>query len=319
MALLASLGVTSLPIYTNEQTIQFGPEAQGIIQRIHKFLFLENEADSLALFFSQTQLGKQTRQAMSLSESVVSFLGDDCQLAGNSLASPLPQAGAARRGDLSQQAGLDLLPRTVVFALRYEEPDLLENTGHAMPWLMKQNSVRYGLFLQPQSYLRYQIQEQAAVLQSVGPLPHILLDNQQSTFSSQIGAEGQQSQLFSYRDFRLSLLSQQPRAIAQLIGEKAESAGNTPVSSLPGMSTGMSVYPNPIKDEINVLLNGADAGSYTFQLVDGRGKSMLSQTLFLQAQDQLITISAPDLSTGVYVLQIRKEGQGVIQSIQVIR
>jgi cyanophycinase-like exopeptidase len=313
MALLASLGVISLPIYTSEQALELGPEAENIIQGIQKFLFLDNEADSLASFFAESQLGKQIRQAMSLSGSVLAFLGDDCQLAGRSVVRNLSQAGAAKQGRLSTQEGLDILP-VVIFPLRYEQPDHLENIGDALPWLMKKDSLRYGLLLQSETYLRYQIQNQAAVLQSVGPLPHILIDNWQGTFSPRLTAEDRVSQLWSYRDFRLSLLSQQPRSI----GSVAQNTASAPLSPV-GANTGMSVFPNPIKDEMNVLLNGAEAGSYTFQLVDGNGKSVLSQTLYIQAQDQLITIAAPGLAIGVYVLQIRKEEQGVIQSIQVIR
>ncbi|MFC4261243.1 T9SS type A sorting domain-containing protein, partial [Ferruginibacter yonginensis] len=67
---------------------------------------------------------------------------------------------------------------------------------------------------------------------------------------------------------------------------------------------GVSIYPNPVVgDNINVHFNGQPLGEYQISIYNAVGQMLHQQTLKINNNQQLTTITIPHLATGSYELK----------------
>ncbi len=66
----------------------------------------------------------------------------------------------------------------------------------------------------------------------------------------------------------------------------------------------ISVYPIPAKNEVNVALNLAKAGTYTQTIVDLNGKVLRSEMYNLEAGEQVLKMNIQNLASGHYIFNL---------------
>jgi|GEM_PF-1766464 len=67
---------------------------------------------------------------------------------------------------------------------------------------------------------------------------------------------------------------------------------------------GISIYPNPVKDKLNVVINSIEAGKAGISITDLSGKLLYSNNVLLTAGDNTIPVITESLSKGTYLLKI---------------
>jgi len=78
----------------------------------------------------------------------------------------------------------------------------------------------------------------------------------------------------------------------------------------------LAVFPNPVKDELNIVFNAADAKSYNVLLMDISGRTIKQQTIEAIAGENKVHFDVNELSGGIYFAYILSDG--IKESIKVI-
>ncbi len=78
----------------------------------------------------------------------------------------------------------------------------------------------------------------------------------------------------------------------------------------------ISVYPNPISNFINIRIENAEQEILSMRITDLKGNLVASHDKI--KPDQLITINAANLSSGVYIIQFFKDRQ-LLKSVQMVK
>lgn len=81
-----------------------------------------------------------------------------------------------------------------------------------------------------------------------------------------------------------------------------------------------SLYPNPAKDEVNVVFDMPSKGIVELQLVDIMGKTVLSKEVSQSfGGTQLVKLSTENLRNGTYMLRLQSEGQSFVQKLMIAK
>jgi hypothetical protein len=73
-----------------------------------------------------------------------------------------------------------------------------------------------------------------------------------------------------------------------------------PVSTL----TVSTIYPNPVKDQINLIITTANSESITVSVLDLGGKTISTLTKNATSGDNLIQLNTANLASGNYLLKV---------------
>jgi len=71
----------------------------------------------------------------------------------------------------------------------------------------------------------------------------------------------------------------------------------------------VSVYPNPVKDDLNVVFNASENKSYNIRLIDITGRTIKEQTLESVAGENKIQFDVTTLPGGIYFAWIISDGK----------
>lgn len=82
-----------------------------------------------------------------------------------------------------------------------------------------------------------------------------------------------------------------------------------------GLSRTISIYPNPILNEIGMNLSAVEAGRYTIQVSDLNGRLLLSKDYQVNAGNRVISIPVTNFSKGSYFISV-KDSQGGNRFVQ---
>lgn len=81
-----------------------------------------------------------------------------------------------------------------------------------------------------------------------------------------------------------------------------------------------SLYPNPAKDEVNVVFDMPSKGVVELQLVDLMGKIVLSKEVGQSfGGTQLVKLSTENLRNGTYMLRLQSDGQSFVQKLMIAK
>jgi len=109
---------------------------------------------------------------------------------------------------------------------------------------------------------------------------------------------------FIYFDYNLPVITNQ--VSSTVVSEKI-----TAVPSFIVSAAGIRLYPNPSTGNITVGLNGAKAGDFQYQIIDGNGRIVLSKkaTITAAAEQHSFQLNIAGLHTGVYWLSITQKNK----------
>ncbi|MEM7369324.1 MAG: T9SS type A sorting domain-containing protein [Bacteroidota bacterium] len=312
-AVLLTKNVPAVHLLTSTKENRDKEEIKELIEGARKFLFVGNDFDSLFAFIrAYGSNGDLLMNRIREKGMIIAFMGDDSRLAGKRFVQNYQEVWASYDGILDFQDGLGLLQTTIVMPNTHLNQDYVENTTSAVPYCMVKDSLAYGLWLGQHSYAKYYPKEGISYLQGFGQMPLMLLKNPGTNCHIAPSYGGAARNIAGFKHMYLSLID----SAAMPIGHPRQIVtADVPVIR----GDWLSVYPNPVKDQMNIFLYGRQNGTFDFQLIDGQGKIHLTHKQVIGPTTQTIQIPIPNLAQGVYVLQVRTQEEGIVHSIQIIR
>lgn len=133
-------------------------DMRNTIRHSRKILFVENDDMMFFNFLNDGPTGRLISQHIRRNTTVVAFVGEDSRYAGRSfVTNHLTNSLAAYYGTLAFTRGLGLLKTSTIVSNTYDaqSTDFYENTTAAIPYSMVSDSVKYGIYLNRNSYTRF--------------------------------------------------------------------------------------------------------------------------------------------------------------------
>jgi cyanophycinase-like exopeptidase len=288
-ALIEGRGQQVLPLFTQASDQWQEEESTPASLAARQFLFLDNHPDSLALCLNTSPLGRRLQASLTMPGSQVAILGQDAVW--------VPLA-------------LNWLPRwNLIPPTTFEATAQSQWANHLAQ--LAPDSTDYLLSLPAHAWVRFVARPNGRYLSNQGEGHALLLSLKKGKWGSSSIEGGPSDSGYGFREARLTAIGAQPFSLG----------GNAPAgaeaSALPPQAA-MTVFPNPIKDRVHILLPKGTEGLYGFYLLDGQGKQLLSHRQYVRPTDQFVEILTPDLAPGVYSLQVQRDEQQAVQTIQVL-
>jgi len=207
-------------VLTNENASECAQVSlRNTLRQANSFLFLSNESSKLMAFVENHATGQTLLQQLSQNDNVLAFVGHDAQLAGSRYCeNNLDNELNAYYGELTFADGLGLMQATIIMPQTFstETSDFYENNSAAIPYEMAQSQLRYGLYLNENSYAHFYQHEGTNYLTSQGDYSSILVKNIASTgaFSDQqVNSSGDIRQAVGFDEMAYNLVSGQDIAM----------------------------------------------------------------------------------------------------------
>ncbi len=70
----------------------------------------------------------------------------------------------------------------------------------------------------------------------------------------------------------------------------------------------VTIYPNPVDDNLNVVINSPNASNATIVISDSFGRTLVTQNLKTESGNSIVPIDVSHLASGVYTLSFNSEG-----------
>lgn len=80
---------------------------------------------------------------------------------------------------------------------------------------------------------------------------------------------------------------------------------------------GLAVFPNPVRDILNISFKGMAAGAYTVRLTDGIGKLIMEKATVVDGETSQLEMRMSEVAAGNYYVTV--SGKDINQSIQVTK
>lgn len=277
------------------------------ISQARKILFSGVDADALKSFLIAGENGSILAERIHQPYVSIAFMGADSRLAGKCYIKNYETQYASYDGILKLEAGLQLLKQTILVPDVFWDPSRTENTITGLTYAMAKDSLTYGIWLPAESWGHYRVESGKSTFTGYGTP---LMRHQSTDMNFAPAYEGISRNIVGYQKMQLSLL----QASSIEMGISTDPKVEVEIAR----QDWMSVYPNPVKDHINVYLYGEQNGTFTFQLLDDRGRLLMEKDYQLSPNDPKLVIPFPRLPSGVYRLQVRKNGQGVVKTVQLL-
>lgn len=133
-------------------------ELRNAIRKSKKILFVKNNDASLFQFLNGGKTGALLKNHLFRNEILSGFVGQDSRYAGKTfVTNHLGNLYNAYYGDLNFTKGLALLRSSFVMPDTWKESttDFYENTTASVPYAMIADTIRYGIYLNRKSFLKF--------------------------------------------------------------------------------------------------------------------------------------------------------------------
>ena len=95
------------------------------------------------------------------------------------------------------------------------------------------------------------------------------------------------------------------------------SYSNVVVLSVDNQKSVVMLYPNPVKNSINMTINISQIEKLQWQLIDNTGRTIMKGDYTLSAGSTAVSIDAISLSAGIYYMELK--GSSLQQVIKVMK
>jgi cyanophycinase len=311
IAELVSRGVKHLVVETkaeNNDDAHF--ELRNKIRTSKKILFVDNDDASIFSFLNGGKTGSLIRSHLFRNGILTGFVGQDSRYAGkvfvtNHLAGPYH----AYYGDLIFSKGFGLLRSSVVMPDTWtaNTTDFYENTTASVTYAMVSDTLRYGIYLNRNTWLKFAEEAMTNYFESNGDYSTVILVNngtQVQSASQPVNTQGDVRDYVGFVSMKYVLLN----------GARKLSAGLTVSSTDPNYEyemvvTGlerplddeMKLYPNPSTGIFNIVSSKSLA--VTITVVDRLGR-MVWNGVLPPAQNLNLSF----LSNGLYHVKLSAGG-----------
>lgn len=158
-------------------------ELRDAIRRSKKVLFVDNDDNALFNFLDGGKTGALIRSHVFRNNILSGFVGEDSRYAGKVfVTNHLGSVYAAYYGDLVYRNGLNLLSSSVVMSDTYaaSTSNYYENTTAAVSFALVNDALRYGIYLNRGSYLRFAHDDLNNYFEGRGEHSAMILVNEES-------------------------------------------------------------------------------------------------------------------------------------------
>lgn len=289
-------------------------DLRNAIRRSKKVLFVENNGNTLFNFLNSGPTGILINGHIRRNRIVSAFVGEDSKFAGNVwVSNHLGNSLNAYYGRLQYQPGLDLLRSTVVMANTFDanDTDYYENTTASVSYAMIRDGLRYGVYLNRNSFLKFYQESEKNYFRAYGDLSAIVLvnDGNLADFASQpVNSSGDTRNYVAFSTMQYVLLNGESTLEVGNIVVSADPAyeDEVPIVGVEKESLGSaSVFPNPSRSGIFYLL-GDPPTSEIVSVVDGLGRA-IAPPVYPAADGLCVDLSGYPDGTYLIVLRSRNE------------
>ncbi|MEL6560655.1 MAG: cyanophycinase [Bacteroidota bacterium] len=176
--------VDVLPItenYNHEDSLHI----RNQIRRSEKVLFVANDHEDLFAFLEDGPTGELLKAHLFRNDIVTGFIGEDSRYAGPAfVTNHISEADASYRNRLDFEVGLGLLKTTAIMpnTIDGSTTDFYENTTSSIPYLMADNDLAFGIYINEGSFVRIGNNDGFNTISSTGDLSSFLVKNKSSVF-----------------------------------------------------------------------------------------------------------------------------------------
>lgn len=277
------------------------------ISQTRKLIFCGNQDSSLKAFFAGEGNGRRLWDRIFVKGVSAAFMGQDSRLVGKCYLNNYQTPYASYDGILKLTPGLALLQHSILVPQVDGESALLENKLTGLSYAMVKDSLSFGIWLPEQSWGQYAYEDGQALFKGVG-VP--VLHQHRTRVSLAPGFDGIARNVAGYESMQLSWLQGQSLIMGRSTTTHSDFTSQH--------QDWISVYPNPFDDHLKVFLYGEQSGSFDFHLFNEKGQSIFRKSYQLSPLDTQISIPLPRLPRGVYLLQVNKNGQGIVKQLQLL-
>lgn len=285
---LKTLGVDPVVVEAGEDAnAASATRLRNDIRKSKKVLFVGNDDDELFEFLTSGPTGELIYHHVRRNGIITAFMGEDSRYAGATfVTNHLTNELAAYYGELEYQAGLQLLKTSVVISNTYDEAttDFYENTTAAAPFAMISEKLRYGIYLNRNSYLVFRQQGGVNVWESAGEFTTILAVNSGTTAEpafKPVNGSGDTRNYVGFSEMRYVLLN----GNEQFIAGNPQPSDDEPyvpevvTATSPDEVLSLKVFPNPSENGIFQVRISPMSIVCTMTISDPVGRMLQSQTL----------------------------------------
>lgn len=271
-------------------------------------MFVENEDEALFYFLRNGPTGELLYTHIRRNGMITAFIGEDSRYAGKTfVTNHLTGVYEAYYGRLKYEEGLGLLDASTIMSNTYDasSSEFYENTTAAVPFAMVSAELKFGIYLNRNSYLSFYQQDGKNFWKSTGSFSSIIAVNSGTTadFASQpVNPAGAVRNYVGFAAMRYVLLN----GNEQLVAGTPQPADDEPyipepvITAIPEEEVlSLKVFPNPSENGIFHVKTAAPYFNYTMTVSDPLGKILSVQE---SAEDEVVDLSS--CAHGIYYLTV---------------
>lgn len=283
-------------------------ELRNLIRKSKKILFAENDDAALFNFLEDGSTGELINGHIRRNNMVVAFVGEDSRYAGKVFPSNhLSDALAAYYGRLDFKDGLGLLPASTIMSNTYDasSTDFYENTTAAVPFAMVSNELKYGIYLNRNTFLNFYQQGGKNYWKSSGSFTSLIAVNSGtlSELASQpVNGAGAVRDYVGFLEMRYVLLNGNEQLVAgtpQLSEDEPYVPEKTITATDEHEVLSVKVFPNPSESGIFHLTITEKLRNPIMTVSDQMGR-----IIHLQSNDGSKVIDLSSCTRGMYYLTV---------------
>lgn len=260
------------------------------IENAPAILFVANTYTGLMDFMNETSNGQLLLNLLIAGQKDVAFVGGNSRFAGKSFIANYEQEWASYDGLLEIAQGMALLANTVVMPNTFSGSIDNENSASGLPYTMVSDSLRYGIWLYDDNFVRYSLNGNSIEITSFGDFPMIFMENRGT-----VGGLGTQSAVGSglprnvagFGRFNLSLMDESMTKQINFISQLADIQNDI----------SWRIYPNPCLDYFHI--EGLGQSTINIEIWEMAGRKL---DVFQTSANSPISISS--LAKGIYIITI---------------
>lgn len=282
-------------------------ELRNLIRKSKKVLFAENEDTALFDFLQGGPTGMLIDSHIRRNKMITAFIGEDSRYAGKTfVTNHITDNLAAYYGRLTFKLGLGLLATSGIMANTYDasSSEFYENTTAAIPFTMISEKIRYGIYLNRNTYLNFYQQDGKNFWKSAGNFTTVIALNPgtRADFATQpVNEAGAVRDYVGFREMQYVLLAgnaQLEAGIPQISNDEPYVPEKIVTAIHQEEVFPVKVFPNPAENGIfHVRIYPAHFYN-TLTVTDSLGKIFLQQ----RAESGVVDLSA--FVHGMYFLTI---------------
>lgn len=306
---LRTLGAFAVVIETSAESNQESKTVlRNLVRKSKKVLFVENEDQALFDFLNTGPTGELVYNHIRRNEMITACIGEDSRYAGQTfVTNHLEDGYPAYYGELNFETGLGLLKTSTIMSNTYDASttDFYENTIAAVPFAMISSELKFGIYLNRNTYLKFYQQGESNFWESTGSFSTIVAVNAGTTadFASQpVNGAGATRNYVGFSTMRYVLLNG-PQQLAAGTPQPTVDEPYTPEPVITETAEeevlSLKIFPNPSENGIFHVRIAPVHSDYVMKVSDSLGKIIQVQK---SAEYNVVDLSS--CTQGMYYLTL---------------